>query len=216
MQGRGFIAGLLGLILGVLTALPAQAQAPTGKEFFPVTPPQQTENAARIEVLEFFSYGCIHCFRLHPFIKKWAANAAKDVDFKRIPITFDRPQMKPMAKLFYALEVTGEMARLDDDVFKAVHEENVNLATDKAVIEWVAKKGVDVRKFTDAYNSFGVQSKVSRAEQLTKAYHVQGTPQVFVDGRYGVRNEGVAGYDQIPVITGQLVDMARAEKTRKK
>lgn len=215
MQGRGFINGLLALILGAVIALPAQAQIAAGKEYFPVDPPQPTENAAKIEVVEFFSYGCIHCFKLHPFMKKWATSAPKDVEFKRVHITFDRPQMKPMAKLFYALEATGDLARLDDSVFKAVHEQNVNMSTDKSVLEWIGKQGVDIKKFTDAFNSFGVQSKVARAEQMTRSYQVQGTPQVYVNGRYGVRNEGVSGYDQIPVITAQLVDKARAERGKK-
>lgn len=216
MQRRGFISVVLALVLGAAMAWPAHAQLTAGKEYFLVEPPQVTEDAAKIEVLEFFSYGCIHCFRLHPFIKKWAAGAPKDVEFKRIPVTFDRPQMRAMAKLFYALEASGDMARLDDEVFKAVHDQNVSLATDKAVLDWVATKGVDVKKFTDAYNSFGVQSKVARAEQLARSYRVQGTPQVYVDGRFGVRNEGVSGYEQIPVITGQLVDKARTEKGKKK
>lgn len=215
MHGRGFINGALALIFGALVVLPAQAQT-AGKEYAPVDPPQATENANKVEILEFFSYGCIHCFRLHPFVKKWAAGAAKDIDFKRVPVTFDRPQMKPMAKLFYTLEATGDMARLDDEVFKAVHDENVNLSTDKAVLEWVAKKGVDVKKFTDTYNSFGVQTKVARADQMAKSYRVQGTPAVYVDGRFVVRNEGVSGYDQIMVIADQLADKARADKGRKK
>jgi thiol:disulfide interchange protein DsbA len=214
MQGRQLIKGLLALVFGAMV-VSAQAQT-VGKEYFAIEPALATESAGKVEVVEFFSYGCIHCFRLHPFIKKWAASAGKDVEFKRIPVTFDRPQMKPMAKLFYALEATGDMAKLDDEVFRSIHDENVNMSTDKAVLDWIARKGVDVAKFTEAFNSFGVQSKVARAEQLAKAYHVQGTPQVYVDGRYGVRNEGASGYEQIPVITGQLVDKARAEKAKKK
>ena len=217
MQVRSFIKGLAALVVGAAIALPslAQTQLTAGKEYFKVEPPQATENPAKVEVLEFFSYGCIHCFRLHPFIKKWAASAGKEVEFKRVHITFDRPQMRPMAKLFYALEATGDMAKLDDAVFKAVHEQNVNLATDKSVLDWVGKQGVDMKKFTEAYNSFGVQSKVARAEQMTKAYKVEGTPQVYVDGKYGVNNKEMANYEQIPVVTGELVKKALAEKSKK-
>jgi thiol:disulfide interchange protein DsbA len=215
MKKRGFINSVVALCFGALTAFSAQAQT-LGKEYVLVEPPQATDSAAKVEVLEFFSYGCIHCFRLHPFITKWAAGAAKDVEFKRVPVTFDRPQMRPMAKLFYTLEATGDLAKLDDAVFKALHDENANMSTDKSVLDWIAKKGVDMKKFTETYNSFGIQSKVSRAEQMTKAYRVQGTPQVYVDGKYAVRNEGATGYESIPVITGQLVDKARAEKSKKK
>ena len=200
---------------GLAAALPLQAQT-LGKDYVELNPPQATDNQAKIEVLEFFSYTCIHCFRLHPFIKKWAAGLPKDVEFKRVPVTFDRAAMVPTAKLFYTLEATGDMARLDDLAFKAQHEENVSLTSDKAVLDWVAKQGVDMKKFTETYNSFGVQSKVQRAVQLTHAYRVAGTPAVYVNGRYAVRNEGMSGYDQIPVVTGQLVDKVRAENGKKK
>ena len=212
MNRRGVLAWLTAGLLGIFAALPAGAEITAGKEFFPVDPAQRPESGGRIEVLEFFSYGCIHCFRLHPFIKKWAASLPKDVQFKRVPVTFDRAQFKPMAKLFYTLEATGDMARLDDAVFRAVHEEQVNLVTDKAVLDWVATKGVNMKKFSDTYNSFGINSLVARAEQLTRSYRVQGTPQVYVDGIYGVRNEGVTGYEQIPVIAGELIDKVRAKK----
>lgn len=215
MKLKTLLCGIAAATLGLAAALPLQAQT-LGKEYVEMNPPQPTDNQAKIEIVEFFSYGCIHCYRLHPFAKKWAASAAKDVEFKRVPVTFDRPQMEPMAKLFYTLEATGDMARLDDLVFKAVHDENVNMATDKAVLDWVAKQGVDVKKFTDTYNSFGVKSKVQRAAQLTKAYRVAGTPQVYVNGRYAIRNEGMSGYDQIMVVAGQLADKVRAEKGKRK
>jgi thiol:disulfide interchange protein DsbA len=149
---------------------------------------------------------------LHPYAKQWSAAAPSDVAFKRIPVTFDRPQMRPMAKLFYALEATGDLARLDDAVFAAVHDQRVNLMTDDAVIRWVGAQGVDGKKFSDAYKSFGVLNKVSRAEQLTRSYRVSGTPQVYVDGRFAVRGEGVQGYGDIFTVTDKLVAMARSSK----
>jgi protein dithiol oxidoreductase (disulfide-forming) len=218
MQKRKLLKFLAGAVLaaGALVAgLPAQAEQPAlGKEYTLVEPPQATEAPGKIEVLEFFSYGCIHCYRLHPFAKKFAASLPSDVVFKRIHVTFDRPQMRPMAKLFYALEATGDLARLDDEAFAAVHDKGVNLMTDKAVLEWVGTKGVDMKKFTDTFNSFGINSKVSRGEQLAKAYKVSGTPQIYVNGRYAVRNEGVQSYDEIIKITNGLIEMSRAPKSR--
>lgn len=215
MKLKTLLCGIVAASLGLAAALPLQAQT-LGKEYVELNPPQPSDNPAKIEVVEFFSYTCIHCFKLHPFIKKWAAGAPKDVEFKRIPVTFDRAAMVPTAKLFYALEATGDLARLDDLVFKAQHEENVSLSSDKAVLDWVGKQGVDMKKFTDTYNSFGVQSKVQRAVQLTRAYHVAGTPAVYVNGHYLVRNEGMTGYEQIPQVAGQLADKVRAEKGKKK
>lgn len=215
MKRRGFIGWIGAAALGLSLALPAQAQLTVNKEYTLIVPALPSDEPGKIEVLEFFSYGCIHCYRLHPFIMNWASTLPKDVVFKRVPVTFDRPQMVPIAKLYYTLEATGDLAKLDDAVFKAMHEENVNLATDKTVLQWVGKRGVDMKKFTDTYNSFGIQSKVARATQLTKTYRVQGTPQIVVDGRYALRGEGINGYDQMPVVAGKLVDMARAAKGKK-
>lgn len=212
MKRRRFVSALL-LAATAFSISTAQAQT-VGREYTLIEPAIATDSPGKIEVLEFFSYGCIHCYKLHPFAKQWAAKAPADVVFKRIPVTFDRPQMRPMAKLFYALEVTGDLARLDDAVFAAVHDQKVGLATDEAVIRWATAQGIDGKKFTEAYNSFGVQNKVARGEQLTKTYRVQGTPQVYVDGRFAVRNEGIQSYGDIFTITDKLIGQARQPRNR--
>jgi len=212
MKRRSFVSALM-FAAAAFSISATQAQT-VGAEYTLVEPAVATDSPGKIEVLEFFSYGCIHCYKLHPFAKQWAAKAPADVVFKRIPVTFDRPQMRPMAKLFYTLEVTGDMARLDDAVFAAVHDQKVVLATDEAVIKWATAQGIDAKKFTEAYNSFGVQNKVARGEQLTKTYRVQGTPQVYVDGRFAVRNEGIQSYGDIFVITDKLIGQARQPKNR--
>lgn len=212
MKRRQFLSALL-FAASALSASAIQAQT-VGKEYTLIEPAIPSDSPGKIEVLEFFSYGCIHCYKLHPFAKQWAAKAPAEVVFKRIPVTFDRPQMRPMAKLFYALEATGDLARLDDAVFAAVHDQKVNMATDAAVSKWAVSQGLDAKKFADAYNSFGVQNKVARGEQLTKAYRVQGTPQVYVDGRFAVRNEGVQGYGDIFQVTDKLIGLSKQPKSR--
>ena len=209
------IARQLSLAIAALALLAGNATAQVaGRDYTPVEPPQQTSSQGKIEVLEFFSFGCIHCYRLHGVAKEWAAKQAADVEFVRIPVTFDRAQMVPMAKLFYALEITGDLDRLDTAVFQAVHDQGVGMASDDAVLGWVAKQGVDMKKFTDTYKSFGVASKVKRGDQMTKAYNVKGTPAVYVAGRYAVRNEGMSSYEQIMSTAGQLVDKVRAEQPK--
>ena len=129
-------------------ALPAGAQSPSG--YIELSPPQATDAQDKIEVLEFFSYACIHCSNVHPAAKQWAAKLPADVVFKRIPVVFD-PRQEPTARLFYALEATGDLARLDDAVFAAIHVQKLHMMTDKAVLDWVAGQGVDIKKFEAAY-----------------------------------------------------------------
>jgi thiol:disulfide interchange protein DsbA len=193
-------------------SLPALAQT-AGKDYTPISPAQPTDDPAKIEVVEFFSYGCPHCSDFHPLVSAWAARQPGDVVFKRVPITFGRAAWANLAKLYYSLEATGDLARLDGEVFKAVHNDRLNLFEEKAIVEWVARKGVDQKKFTEAFNSFGVMSKVKRGDQLAQAYKIQGVPAMAVDGKYLV---GDMGFKEKLAVADKLIAKARGEKAGKK
>jgi thiol:disulfide interchange protein DsbA len=207
---RSFLGVTVAAALAI--GLPALAQT-AGKDYTPISPAQPTDDPAKIEVLEFFSYGCPHCSDFHPVVSAWAARQPGDVVFKRVPITFGRAAWANLAKLYYSLEATGDLARLDGEVFKAVHNDRVNLFEEKAIVDWVARKGVDQKKFTDAFNSFGVMSKVKRGDQLAQAYKIQGVPAMAVDGKYLV---GDMGFKEKLAVADKLIAKARSEKPGKK
>jgi thiol:disulfide interchange protein DsbA len=209
---RTFFAGLFALAATLTAALPVAAQT-AGKDYTPIVPAQPTEEPAKIEVLEFFSYGCPHCSDFHPLLAQWAAKQPGDVVVRKVPITFGRAAWANAARLYYALEATGDLARLDGDVFKAIHNDRVNLFEENAIKEWVAKKGVDPKKFADAFSSFGVMSKVKRGDQLAQAYKIQGVPALAVDGKYLV---GGQSFGEVLAIADNLIAKARAEKSAKK
>ena len=204
----------LGVTVAAALAISVPALAQTaGKDYTPVSPAQPTDDPAKIEVLEFFSYGCPHCSDFHPLVSAWAAKQPGDVVFKRVPITFGRAAWANLAKLYYSLEATGDLARLDGEVFKAVHNDRLNLFEEKAIVEWVARKGVDQKKFTEAFNSFGVMSKVKRGDQLAQAYKIQGVPAMAVDGKYLI---GDMGFKEKLAVADKLIAKARSEKPGKK
>ena len=204
----------LGAAIGAALAISAPAIAQTaGKDYTPISPAQPTDDPAKIEVLEFFSYGCPHCSDFHPVISAWAAKLPGDVVFKRVPVTFGRAAWANAARLYYTLEATGELARLDGEVFKAIHNDRINLFEEKAIFEWIAKKGVDQKKFSEAFNSFGVMSKVKRGDQLAQAYKIQGVPSVAVDGKYLV---GGKDFNEQLAIADKLIAKVRSEKPGKK
>src|SRR5574343_210069 len=180
---RTFVASLAGLMVGATVGMPAMAQT-AGVDYNPIMPPQPTEDAGRIEVLEFFSFGCPHCAEFNPLLQAWAAKLPADVVLRKVPVTFDRAAWVSLARLYYALEVTGDHHRLEADVFKAIHQERQNLFEDRALTEWVAKKGVDAKKFADAFNSFGVRSKVARGDKMANTYTIGGVPSIAVEGKY--------------------------------
>lgn len=208
---RSFVRSLVAVAAALTLAAPALAQT-AGKDYTPVEPPQATDNPAKVEVIEFFSYGCPHCNDFHPLISAWSAKLPADVTFRRIPVTFNRAAWANIARLFYALEATGDLAKLDGEVFKAIHGERLNLFEEKALNEWVAKKGVDPKKFSEAFSSFGVMSKVKRGDQMAQAFRIQGVPAVAVDGKYLV---GGKDFNETLSIADKLIAKARSEKTHK-
>jgi thiol:disulfide interchange protein DsbA len=192
--------------------MPSWAQT-VGKDYTLISPAQPTEDAGKIEVLEFFSYGCPHCADFNPLVTAWAAKLPGDVVFRKVPITFGRAAWANIAKLYYALKVTGDLDRLESDVFKAIHNDRINLFDEKSLLEWVAKKGVDQKKFAEAFNSFGVMSQVRRGDQMAQAYKIQGVPALAVDGKYLV---GGKDFNEQLAIADKLIAKARSEKSGKK
>ncbi|HOL63860.1 MAG TPA: thiol:disulfide interchange protein DsbA/DsbL [Accumulibacter sp.] len=211
-------SGLLAAALAVISvSLPVSAatELAVGRDYVPIVPAQQTDNAGKIEVLEFFSYGCPHCNDFNPIIGKWSSALPGDVVFKRVPVTFGRPQWASLAKLYYALEATGDLARLDGMIFNALHKSGDRLYDEQSITDWVAAHGVDKKKFSETYQSFGVNSKVKRADQMVQAYKVSGVPAMTVDGKYLVTGKELAGLQDVPGLTDRVIDKVRGERKKK-
>lgn len=205
---RHFVGSVFAL--AALSSSPAFAQT-AGRDYTPIVPAQPAEEAGRIEVLEFFSYGCPHCADFNPLLSAWAAKLPADVVLKKVPVTFGRAAWANIARLFYTLEILGETARLEADVFRAIQNERVNLFDEKTLNEWVARKGVDPKKFAEIFASFGVQSRVRRADQMAQAYKITGVPALAVDGKYLV---GGKDFAEALAITDKLIAKARAERKK--
>lgn len=139
--------------------------------------------AGKIEVVEFFWYSCPHCSVFEPTFDAWSKRAPKDVAVRRVPIAF-RADFAPQQRLFYALEAMGLVDQLHRKVFAAIHGEKQSLATGDAIVDWVAKQGVDKAKFLEHFNSFSVSTKTGRATQLQNTYKVEGVPALGVGGRF--------------------------------
>lgn len=204
---------LWGVLLLAYASL-VSAQVSEGRQYTLINPPIASDVKDRIEVTEFFWYGCPHCFQLDPVLHKWLAKLPKDVSFRRVPAQF-RPNWVPGAKVYYALETMGLVERLHGPFFDATHVDRLNVGDEKAIFEWMAKKGVDGRKFAETYNSFAVQSKVARAQQTTNAARIEGVPALVVDGRYLANINAARNFDDYLAITDQLIDKVRQERARK-
>ncbi|AJP47808.1 hypothetical protein PG1C_03680 [Rugosibacter aromaticivorans] len=169
----------------------------------------------KIEVVEFFSYGCPHCNDFHPVLDAWAAKLPKDVTLRRVPVSFNRPSWARLSRVYFTLDAMGDLPRLNGAVFKALHEDRINFNSDEVVIDWAVKNGLDGKKFGAMLSSFSIQSMVPRADQESASAHIQGVPSLVVDGKYLLNNESAANFGDLLKHVDSLVAKARAERKRK-
>lgn len=141
--------------------------------------------AGKIEVVEFFSYTCVHCYNFVPVFNNWKQTVAADVVIKRSPVGFNA-SFEPLQRLFYTLEAMGKLDTHHDRVFKSIHEDRQRLNNLDAMAQWAQRNGLDRNQFVQTFNSFGVAGKARRATQLQDAYEVEGTPSLGIAGRFYV------------------------------
>jgi thiol:disulfide interchange protein DsbA len=192
------------IAIAVLVSGAAFAQVELGKDYKMLSPAQPT-NTKKIEVLEFFFYGCSHCYHLHGPLTTWEKTMPKDVELTFVPTIF-RDSMEPMARTMYALESMGQLENAHDALYRAWNVDSQELYDLDPIADFVAKQGVDRAKFVAAYNSFSMQSRVARAKQMVRSYRIQGTPTLIVDGKYVIT--GLQPDATIRVLK-EVIDLAR-------
>jgi thiol:disulfide interchange protein DsbA len=209
---------LLAALASMLLAAPvlAQKKPEQGIDYNLISPSLPPESNTSVEVIEFFWYGCPHCYAFEPAITPWIKTLRGDVTFHRVPAVFHE-SWTPHAKLYYALEALGETDRLHKTVFDAIHQDKQQLATEASIAEFLEKHGIPRKKFTDAFNSFTVQSKIQRSLKLQAAYKIDGVPAMAVDGRYVTSNTMVGGSHGavLPVVDYLIVEARKQKKLPK-
>ena len=181
---RRTLATLLSLLAVLLVSTAPRAALEEGKNFDALVPPQPTSQHNKIEVVEFFSYGCPHCAHLSPLLNAWVAKLPQDVLVRRVPVGFNRDAWINLQRAYYALDSTGDLARLDGPLFHAIHEERKPLFDESSIAEWVGRNGGNADKFTAAYISLDVNKRTVQADQMAEAFHIAGVPVLAIDGRY--------------------------------
>jgi thiol:disulfide interchange protein DsbA len=204
--------GALALAAG--TARLASAQ---GKDIYttldPAAPIDVT--ADKIQVVEFFHYGCPHCREFDPLLDEWRKKLAADVVFTRIPVIWgdeaDKgfPYYTGWALLYYALETSAQIDKLHGKTFVAVQDENIPLHSADTVKTWIKQQGIDADAFMETYKSFGLQSKVRRAGQLSRAYKITSVPSMAVQGRYVTSSALTGSHEAVLKEVDRLVASVR-------
>jgi thiol:disulfide interchange protein DsbA len=176
--------------------------------------PQPVQSGSRIEVIDFFWYGCPHCYNLQPALEEWLKRIPPDVAVRRIPAIL-RDNWAPHARIYYTLESLGELERLHQAVYHGYHVQELHMSKPDVMAQWAERHGIAREKWTQAYTSAEVTQKVERAKNLTVDYNVQGTPSLVVDGRY-LTSPAMARSEQrmIPILK-DLVRIAREHRAPK-
>ena len=192
------------LLLSLTFAALASAAPVQGTDYALITPPQAPTTAGKVEVIEFFSYGCPHCYHLQPLLSDWKktqlpANAV----LVRVPVSLGRREWGQLVRAYYTLESTGDLDRLDDTLFDSIHKNGQQLFDIDSLAAWAAQNGVDATKFRTHFNSPEVSAKAVRAEQLARDYKISGVPTVTVAGKYRAMGKD---YPDMLRITRELID----------
>jgi thiol:disulfide interchange protein DsbA len=194
----------------------AQPKTPTPvTDFRDVNPPQPTDSGAKIEVLEFFQYSCPHCYSFTPELEAWRKKRAADIDYKRIPINWDNTTLNH-TKIYYTLEQMDLVDKLHEKVFAAFHRDRRRLLDPNEIADFMAANGVDRAQWLSNFNSFAVNTKASRAGQVWRAYKIDGTPAVGIDGRFVTAPSMVGSRDGAIKVMDYLVTTAQKERAAKK
>jgi len=166
---------------------------------------QPTDSGDKIEVLEFFWYGCSHCFSFEPFIKSWKKTKPANVEFVRVPAIF-RPDWEVQARAYYALSNMGVIEDLHGKIFEAINKGKKQLNKIELMADFVEKNGVNRKEFIKEYNSFSVDGMVRKAKKKQKAYKIQGVPSVAVNGKYLTGGSMAGSYDNLIKVMNHLIE----------
>ena len=221
MQRRQFIATLIaGLgaatsnsalaqaaLGGALSPAPASGAAIAGQTYAVLNTPAPAAGG-KMEVLEFFSYGCPHCHEFAEPFERWSKKQ-KDIVVRRVPVTFGRPQWVVLGRLFYTIQLM-KLPSLDAAAFAAIHQQGRMLDDDQAVLQWAASQpGVDANKFKEVYFSQEVTNAMKKADAMAVSYQIDAVPSIIVGGRYKMLQQRGMNFTDLLANTDAVIKLAR-------
>lgn len=213
MNRRDFHLGLAASTMALAGAAHAQSQsAPVEGQHYvrlqTAAPVQLPSPDKKVDVVEFFWYGCPHCNSFEPLLEGWVRRLPADVAFRRVHVGFG-PVHQVHQKLFYALEETGLLETMHRRVFAAIHQQGKKLVTEPEITTFLRDSGVDAAKVLESYKSFGVNTRASRAKQLTDAYKIDGVPALGIQGRFYTSASLTGTHERMVQVADHLIGRAR-------
>jgi thiol:disulfide interchange protein DsbA len=191
----------------------AIAQSVEGLDYL-LIPTQPSAFPEKVEVIEFFYYGCESCNRLEPHLQSWLKTLSPDILFRRIP-ALRRTAWVPLTRVYFALEQLGDIDRMHTEVYRAIHEQGINLGVSSEFFQWAQKHGLDRNKVEEVLDSDSVIAKVQYARDATVAYAISATPSFVVDGRYLTSPGMLRNSDGLFQTLDILIEKVRLTRTSK-
>jgi len=182
---------LFSLLLPFTSGNLLAAQFEEDVDFERLDQPQPTKSKNKIEVIEFFWYGCPHCNNFEPYLERWKKGLASDVEVILVPAVF-RPEWEIHARAFYTAQILKALDTVHPAMFNAIHNLRQSLSTEEQIMKLFIDNGVSERDFKRIFKSFAVESKVRKAKTLHRNYGVNSVPNVIINGQYRT-NAGLAG-----------------------
>jgi protein dithiol oxidoreductase (disulfide-forming) len=195
------LASLFIVLFSMAAVLKAEEVSP-GYEV--LSPAQPTQHADKIEVIEFFWYGCPHCYAFEPELKKWVKSQAKNVEFIRQPAAFNDVWAKH-AKAYYTAEALGVVEKIHDDFFDAVQNKKQSLETEDELAKFFVAHGVKEAEFHDTFNSFVIDAKMRKAPLMAAQYALTGVPAVVINGKYKTNGPLAGSHEKMIEVMTRLI-----------
>lgn len=208
------LAALAALLLALAaTGVHAQAQSTPqlNRDYIRLDPPRAVASGDKIEVIEFFYYGCPVCYELEPTLARWIFNGTGSATLRRVP-ALSSDNWDNFAKLFYTLESLGQLARLHWPVYDNFHFNGVKLNEEAAMVKWASGNGVDQQKFISTFHSPEIQAKLATARNMIEKYEIKGVPSIVIDGKFVTSARMAGGTRELMQVVGQLVELAHKER----
>ena len=173
--------------------------------------PVPTQDPSKIEVIEFFWYGCPHCYSFEPVLTKWLKNKPKNVQFIRQPAIFSKV-WGDHAKAYFTADALGVVDKVHADFFNSIQNLKKKPRTDDQLAKFFAEHGIDETEFRDTYNSFLVDTKMRQAKNLPKRYGLTGVPAIIVNGKYLVTAKLAGSQEKMIAVINELIELELSAK----
>ena len=165
----------------------------------------------KIEVMEFFSYGCVHCFDFEPMLSEWVNSKTKDINFVRVPAVANE-YWRVLGRAYFALEQMGILEKEHMAMFKAVHMSKRDISNAEALFDFVQENGVDRGKFASAYQSSEASNAMNQADQMARRLKVASVPTIIIQGKYLVRTTRSVGQSRMLDVMDYLIAREQLSK----